>query len=120
MIWFKKKPPAETESQSEYIEDLFPRYLEAQFNSTSYQKIRELRRYWRSGAVLNLISLGFMVTSTVICLSRNAEIEINLIRVDGGQVKEVHDLRRKVMIKNTIDRMRIKQNLKKENDAKKG
>ena len=126
MKWLKKNKDSSAPKQEDEfdlfapIEDRVTRYEESQVLLTPKQQFKEIRFYWALGAILNLVGVGLMLSSTFITLSRNFDVELNLVRVDGGQVTESFDVRRNVMIKNTLDRIRLKSGIKEDESGDKG
>lgn len=112
-IFNRKKEKAESEGDAfDYIEDRVSRYENAQLSPPLKRSYLLARGFWIAGAILNVIGVSLMIFSTLITLNKNFNVELNLVRVDGGQVTESFDLRRKVMIRNTLEQVKLKQEIK--------
>lgn len=115
-LFKKKRTDQEAEDKlvtplSSRIEDRVSRYVENQYTQTPKSYFKEVRKYWVWGAILNILSLLMMVGSNVITLNKNFNVELNLVRVDGGIVHESHDVRRSVMLKNALERNELKKKI---------
>ena len=112
-IFNRKKERVESEGDAfDYIEDRVSRYENEQLSPPIKRSYLLARGFWITGAILNVIGVSLMIFATLITLNKNFNVELNLVRVDGGQVTESFDLRRKVMIRNTIEQVRLKQEIK--------
>ena len=96
----------------DYIEDRVSRYENEQLASPLKRNYLLVRSFWIAGAILNFVGVSLMIFSSLITLNKNFNVELNLVRVDGGQVTESFDVRRKVMIRNTLEQVKLKNEIK--------
>ncbi len=112
-IFNRKKDKAESDDDVfDYIEDRVSRYENEQLASPLKRNYLLVRSFWIAGAILNFVGVSLMIFSSLITLNKNFNVELNLVRVDGGQVTESFDVRRKVMIRNTLEQVKLKNEIK--------
>jgi len=70
---------------------------------------KNFHRGWRTAALLMMISLSFIITSYVSVLSKNLNVEVDFVRIDGVVVQETVDVRREVLLKNVRQRQALGQ-----------
>lgn len=69
---------------------------------------RKVRLYWLLGAAFNVIASLYFSMSIYEVLDKNSSSTLNLVRVDGVRVQEAFDQRRDVLMKNSIQRAKLK------------
>jgi hypothetical protein len=95
------------ELTSTVADDRISRYQEQQLTISPRLYFKEVRGYWVAAILLSLTSTVMMASSISITLKKNSESKLNFVRVDGVKVEESFDIRRTVLIENSIQREKI-------------
>lgn len=88
-------------------DDRLTRYQESQLTMSPKKYLREVRFYWVFAFLFSIVSTIMMASSVAITLKKNAETPLNFVRVDGLRVEETFDVRRDVLMENSIRRAQI-------------
>lgn len=91
-------------------DDRVVRYFMNQLTQSPKLYYKKVRAYWLLGIVFNLIGTVFVLMSLYNVLDKNANSTLNLVRVDGVRVQEAFDVRRDVLIRNSQQRARLRNN----------
>ena len=89
-------------------DDRFVQYLQRELTQSPRQYFRQVRGYWVTGLALNLIGVVYMFLAIANTLETNAESTLNLVRVDGVRVQEAFDVRRNVLMRNSLKRAQLR------------
>jgi hypothetical protein len=95
------------ELTAKIADDRILRYQEQQLTISPRLYFKEVRLYWFFAILLSLASTAMMASSISITLKKNSESKLNFVRVDGLKVEESFDIRRTVLIENSIQREKI-------------
>jgi hypothetical protein len=96
------------EKISKHFDDRVPAYLDKMLTQKPIVYFKEVRLYWFLGISFNLIALVMISLSVFNVLTENFESPLKLVRVDGIHVIEASDIRRDVLLKNSLKRASIR------------
>jgi hypothetical protein len=88
-------------------DDRILRYQERQLTISPKTYFKEVRVYWIVAILLSLVSTTMMTASIYTTLKKNSESKLNFVRVDGLKVEESFDIRRTVLIENSVQREKL-------------
>lgn len=92
-----------------HVDDRVSRYKDNELTQSPKDYFERVRAYWVIGIFFNIIGFLFMGLSIYSSLDKNANSTLNLVRVDGVRISEDFDVRRSVIMKNTLSRLKLKQ-----------
>jgi hypothetical protein len=92
---------------SKHTDDRVSRYVIQQETMSPSSFIRTTKKFWIWASILNLIAWVFIVLAFMDTLVKNASAPLNLVRIDGVIIEESYDVRRSVLLKNTLERRRL-------------
>lgn len=108
MIGEGKKVEKEKKPKEKAKNDRLINYLNNQLRQSPKDYLREVKVYWLLGISFNIIGIVFMLLSIENVLSKNSASTLNLVRVDGARVQEAFDVRREILMKNSLQRIKEK------------
>ena len=106
---FKKNKGSEKTTTPKVIDDRLMYYFDRELRQSPKRYFREVRLYWIFGLVLNFVGMFYMGMSINNVLTKNANSTLNLVRVDGARVEEAFDIRREILLKNSLQRASVKE-----------
>ena len=74
--------------------------------------------YWAIGTILHFAAFFVMVWAGSITLQKNADAQLNFVRVDGVKVQEARDERRDILMRNTLEKSRLKRQMAQQSNQK--
>lgn len=77
--------------------------------ASPYRYYERVRGYWLFGIATNLIVTCMISWSVVVTLTENAKTSVGMSRVDGVHVVEAQDVRRDVLLKNSLKRAELQR-----------
>ena len=114
----KEEVKSALEVLSEHADDRVSRYERKQWEMTPSRYFREVRMYWAIGTILRFAAFFVMVWAGSITLQKNADAQLNFVRVDGVKVQEARDERRDILMRNTLEKSRLKRQMAQQSNQK--
>lgn len=74
-----------------------------------FRYYERIRGYWLFGIAMNLIATVLIAWAIVVTLTENAKTTVGMSRVDGVHVVESQDVRRDVLLKNSLKRSELQR-----------
>jgi hypothetical protein len=93
---------------STHFDDRVPLYLTKMLKQKPMDYFKQVRNYWILGIILNIVFLFLISGSIYYVLSKNSSSSLYFTRIDGLHVVEEKDIRRDVLLENSLKRARIK------------
>jgi len=93
---------------SKNVDDLVFGYTNRENDYSPAKYYSSVKWYWILGIIFSLVSSGFMAVSFLNVISKNEENPMLFKRVDGVEVRESMDIRRDILMKNSLRQVEIK------------
>lgn len=84
-------------------------YFQEDDAMSPFRYYERVRGYWLFGIAMNLIATFLIVWAIIVTLTENAKTTVGMSRVDGVNVVESQDVRRDVLLKNSLKRAELQK-----------
>lgn len=92
-----------------FSDDRLKDYEKSMLTQKPLQHFKQIRAYWVAGIVVNVLALIMTLISINNIITENASSPLLLKRIDGVIVEEAFDVRREVMLRNTLKQVESKE-----------
>jgi hypothetical protein len=95
-----------------FFDDRVSFYIDTQSRMSPANYFLKVRWYLVVGVIVNIIATVFIARGILVEFNENTNSELKLIRTDGTEVNEVFDIRREVLVRNSLHQSQLRDDIR--------
>jgi hypothetical protein len=105
-------PSVKKRKSNRFFDDRVCFYMDAQSRMSPANYFLKVRWYLVVGVVVNVAAAIFIARGILFEFNENINSELKLVRLDGTEVNEVFDIRREVLVRNSLHQSQLRNDIR--------